>query len=157
LGIREYFDVDVIIAELADQLHIDLTQCERTQLRKVRHSIMRKAFYPALNSSQPQIDAQLIQQALDAWSWFWIGVEATLVFAVAGVGLIASGVYDIGFYTIGVALLAAVIGLPPIHSQCRRYAVAQVRAILDDPGRAAIAQNAFDELSNQASSRRLAA
>jgi hypothetical protein len=157
LGIREHFDVEVIIAELADHLAIDLTHWEKARLQKARHTIMRKAFYPAVSSSQPQIEPQLIQQALDAWSWFWIGVEATLVFTLAGVGLIASGVYDIGFYTIGVALLAAVIGLPPIHTQCRRYAVAQVRAILDDPERAATARNAFNELDGQGSLSRLAA
>jgi hypothetical protein len=157
LGIREHFDVEVIIAELADQLAIDLTHLGKERLLKARPTIMRKAFYPAVSSSQPQIDPQLIQQALDAWSWFWIGVETTLVFTLAGLGLIAGGVYDVGFYTIGVALFSAVIGLPPIHSQCRRYAIAQVRAILDDPVRVAIARNAFNELDSQEPPRRLAA
>ncbi|MEO6434572.1 MAG: hypothetical protein ABIP55_02275, partial [Tepidisphaeraceae bacterium] len=93
----------MIIRELADQLAIDLTSVGKEQLLKCRHSVMRKAFYPFVNGSQPRIDQQLIQQALDAWSWFWIGVEATLLFTLTGLGLITCGVYDVGFFTIGVA------------------------------------------------------
>ena len=157
LGIRECFDIEVIIGELADQLGIDLTPVGKERLQQCRPSVMRKAFYPFVNGSQPQIDPQLVQQALDAWSWFWIGVEATLLFTLTGVGLITSGVYNIGFYTIGVSLLLAVMGLPPIRGQCRRYAVAQVRAILDDPVRATAARTAFDELAGDQITVRLAA
>ena len=58
---------------------------------------MRQAFYPFVSGSQPQVDQQLVQQALDAWSWFWIGVVATLLFSLTGLGLIACGVYGAGF------------------------------------------------------------
>ena len=95
LGIRECFDVEVIIAELAAQLAIDLSLDRRRAIdRSSRHNIMRRAFYPFVSGPQPQIDPQLIQQALDAWSWFWIGIEATLVFTLTGLGLIAGGAYE---------------------------------------------------------------
>ncbi len=84
LGIRECFDVEVILAEFASQLAIDLRSIGYEQLVEQRHSIMRKAFYAYVSGSRPQIDRQLIQQALDAWSWFWVGVEATFVFALTG-------------------------------------------------------------------------
>ena len=157
LGIRECFDIKVIIAELAAQLAMDLTAVAEEQLVKYRHSIMRKAFYPFVSSPQPQIDPQLIQQALDAWSWFWIGVEATLVFVLTGLGLIASGVYEVGFQTIGGALVLAAVGLPAIRGQCRRYAIAQVRAIVVDPARATAVRTAFAELVGNQFADRLAA
>jgi hypothetical protein len=145
LGIRECFDLDVILADMAEQLNIDLAQFDRTLLRRARHGLMRKAFYPFVSGSQAPIDQQLILQALDAWSWFWVGVEATLVFALAAFGLIAFNVHAVGFQILGGVIAFTVIGLPAIRNQCRRFAIAQVRAILEDPARAAIAYHAFAE------------
>jgi hypothetical protein len=146
LGIRECFDVDVVIRELAAQLAIDVTPIAQEQFVENRHAIMRKAFYPFVSGREPSIDPQLIQQALDAWSWFWIGVEGTLVFLLTGLALVAGRVYGVGFQTIGATLLLAAIGLPAMRAQCARYAVAQVRAIVADPARRAAARNAFTEL-----------
>jgi len=147
LGIRECFDVDCVIAELADQLQIDLTPISKEELIESRHAIMRTAFYPYVSGRDPELDPQLIQQALDAWSWFWIGIEATLVFILTGLALIAGGVYAPGFQTIAATLLLSAIGLPTMRNQCRRYAIAQVRAILADPNRKATARAAFANLT----------
>ena len=157
LGIRECFDVEVIIRELAAQAGIDLSLVADGQIRNSRQSIMRKTFYPYVSGSQPHIDSQLVQQALDAWSWLWIGIEATLVFTLTGFGLIAGGALTDGLITIGSALLVAAIGLPAIRSQCERYAIAQVRAIVADPVRAQAVRSALKELSvNQYTDRRAA-
>jgi hypothetical protein len=147
LAIRECFDIEVIIRELAAQTAVDLTPIADEELAKHRHSIMRKAFYPFVSGPQAQVDAQLVQQALDAWSWFWIGIEATFVFTLAGLALIAMGVYAPGFQTTGGTLILAIIGLPAMRGQCRRYAIAQVRAIVAEPARAAVVRSAFDELN----------
>jgi hypothetical protein len=157
LGIRECFDVDIIIGELVAQSSIDLGPIGRDELVKRRHSIMRQAFYPFVSGPRPNIDPQLIQQALDAWSWFWIGVEAWFVCVLTGLGLIAAGAYQVGFETLGGALLFAAIGLPAMHRQCRRYAVAQVRAIVADPDRAADVRRAFAELTGDHAADRKAA
>lgn len=157
LGIRESFDVEVILAEFAARLAIDLDAVGDDQLRRARHSVMRKAFYPFVSGPQPQIDQQLIQQALDAWSWFWVGVEATLVFTLASFALIAFDAYQIGFQTLAVAVALALFGLPAIRTQCKRYAIAQVRAILTDPHRVAVVRSAFAELTGEQTVRRRAA
>jgi hypothetical protein len=157
LAIRECFDIEVIIRELAAQSSIDLTPIAEERLVKHRHSIMRKAFYPFVSGPQPKIDPQLVQQALDAWSWFWIGIEATFVFTLAGLGLIAAGVYAPGFQTTGGTLILALIGLPAMRGQCRRYAIAQVRAIIADSERAIIVRSAFAEFDADRSFGRLAA
>ena len=107
---------------------------------------MRGAFYPFVSGPQPQIDPQLVQQAIDAWSWYWIGIEATYVFIVTGLVLIAGSAYQVGFQTIGLTILVAAMGIPAMRAQCERYAVAQVRAIVSDTARAAVARSAFDEL-----------
>jgi hypothetical protein len=157
LGIRECFDVDVIISELAVQSGIDLGHVQDATIRAARHQVMRKAFYPYVSGSAPEIDAQLIQQALDAWSWLWIGIETTLVFTLTGLALVAGGVLTDGLITIGATLLAAAIALPAIRAQCERYAVAQVRAILADPTRAAVVRVTFAELTGDQYARRRAA
>jgi len=157
LGIRECFDVEVIIGELAAQLAIDITSISEDQLMKYRHGIMRRAFYPFVSGPQPQIDSQLIQQALDAWSWFWVGVEASIVFVLTGLALIAGGVYDVGLQTIGGTLILAAIGLPTMRGQCKRYAIAQVRAIVVDPARANAVRTAFAELTGDRFAGRQAA
>jgi hypothetical protein len=157
LGIRESFDIQVIMTEFASQLGIDLEAISYEQLVERRHAIMRQAFYAYVSGAQPQIDPKLIEQALDAWSWFWVGVEATFVFVLAGLGLVAGDAYAAGLQTMGGAMIFAAVGLPAMRNQCRRYAVAQVRAILAQPSRAAAVRTAFAEFSYGLSTTKLAA
>jgi hypothetical protein len=157
LGIRRCFDIDVIIAEFALQMDVDLTSVDYEQLVRLRPSIMRTAFYPYVSGSRPSIDPQLIHQALDAWSWFWVGVEATFVFIMAGFGLIAGGAFEAGLETLGGTIVVAAIGLPAMRGQCSRYAVAQVRTIVADPVRAAAISAAFAELAQDRYASRWAA
>ncbi len=162
LGIRECFDLEVIIAELAAQLAIDLTPFHEEpfreeQLSASRHHLMRTAFYAYVGGPQPTIDPQLVQQALDAWSWFWIGLEATLVFLIAGLGLVAGGAYEPGLLTLALTLLFALNGLPIMRRQCQRYAIAQVRAIVADPARATAIRTVFAELTGHRPADRRAA
>ena len=65
--------------------------------------------------------------------------------------LIAFDAYRIGFQTLAVAIALAMFGLPTIRSQCMRYAIAQVREILADSQRAAVARAAFNQLTGVAS------
>jgi hypothetical protein len=157
LGIRECFDLDIIIAELAARSSVDLTFVPQSALQQHRHAIMRRAFYPFVTGERPAIDQQLVFQALDAWSWFWIGVEATLVFILTGFGLVAGAAYQPGLIALGSTILLAAIGLPLMRSQCRRYAVAQVRAILADTIRAHTVRNSFAELLGDRQPQRRAA
>jgi hypothetical protein len=157
LGIRECFDIQVIIGELVERLGIDLTALTHEELGRQRHGIMRRTFYPYVSGPQPQIDPHLIQQALDAWSWLWIGIEATLVFVLTGLGLIGAGAYPAGFQILGGTIVVATIGLPAMRGQCRRYAIAQVRAILADPARARAVRAALAELTDERKTIRLAA
>lgn len=157
LGIRECFDIGVIIRGTAEELEIDLGAVDEEELRAARHRVMRKAFYPFVSGAHPAIDQQLVQQALDAWSWFWIGLEATVLFTLTGFGLIACNEFLVGIRTLAAAIGLAALGLPAIRGQCARYAIAQVRAILADPSRESIVRAAFDEFADESVNVRMAA
>ena len=157
LGIRECFDLDIIIAELAARSSVDITFVPQSALQQHRHAIMRRTFYPFVTRERPAIDQQLVFQALDAWSWFWVGVEAALVFTLTSFCLLAGAAYQPGLITVGSTTLLAAIGLPLMRSQCRRYAVAQVREILADPMRAQTVRDTFADLLGVRSPRRHAA
>ncbi len=148
LGIRERFDIEVILAELGHRIGIDVDSVSEEQWLSHRYDLMRQAFYRFTSSHAPQIDEHLIHQALDLWSWFWIAMEATLVFVLTGFALIAVQVYEVGFLIFFGALSLATIGLPLIRSQCKRYAIVQVKAILADPAREVLVRQAFDCLGD---------
>jgi hypothetical protein len=67
---------------------------------------------------------------------------------LAGFGLIALGAYENGFQTVGGTFVVAAIAIPAMRNQCKRYGIAQVRAIVDDPARASAARSAFNELTS---------
>jgi hypothetical protein len=157
LGIRERFDIGVILTELAWQIDIDVDAVSEEQWLAHRHELMRKAFYQFASSKAPQIDEHLIHQALDLWSWFWIVLEASVLFIFTGLVLVSAGAYETGLVTFGGAIAAAAVGLPAIRLQCKRYAVAQVRAILTDPAREVAVHQAFVVLDERHTSWRRAA
>ncbi len=157
LGIRETFDISVIMREFASILDLDVSWLTYEMLQENRHAMMRAMFYTFVSGSRPSIDEKLIYQALDAWSWFWVGLEVTLVFIMGGFTLIASGATIIGIETIAGSIVFAAFALPAMRRQCVRYAIAQVRAIVDDPARAAIVRQVFAELAGEQSASRWAA
>lgn len=143
LGISERFDIGVILPEFAKQLGIEPAEVSETQWLEHRHHTMRSAFYRFASSNSPQIDPHLVHQALDLWSWFWIGLQSVFVFAMASLVLIAMGDYRLGAATLGATLSFASVGLPGIRTHCRRYAIAQVKAIMADPARVAEVRQVF--------------
>lgn len=157
LGIRECFDVEIIIAELADQVHFDLEPLGNDGVRQARSGLMRKAFYPYVSSSAPAIDPQLIHQALDAWSWLWVGIEASVLLTLTGFALVAASARGVGIQLLSCVLAFALVALPAMRRQCQRYAVAQVRAILASPVRAKAIRAVFEELSRETTIVRRAA
>ena len=149
LGLRERFEIDVIIHELARRTDVDFTGISDAELLDHRHEIMRHGFYQFVSGRQPQIDEHLIHRALDLWSWFWIGMEAAVVFVIASFILVATGLYQTGFTSLGITLVLAAMGLPAIRYECRRYAIAQVRAIVADPKRARTVQRLLREVTGE--------
>lgn len=157
LGIRERFEVDVIIHELAYRTGVSLDDVPDEELVRRRYHIMRHGFYQFVSGRRPQIDELLVERALDTWSWFWIVLEAAVVLVLTGFVLIACGVEQTGITVVLASLALSAAGLPTIRSQCRRYAVAQVRAIVDDSERARLVREAFHGLETDRPTIRRAA
>jgi hypothetical protein len=149
LGVRERFDIGVILMELSRHVDIDVDTVPEEQWLIHRHELMRKAFYQFASSKSPRIDEHLIHQALDLWSWFWIVLEASALFVCTGLGLVCAGVYETGLIIFVGAIGVGAVGLPAIRVQCKRYAIAQVRAILADPAREATIRQAFAVLDER--------
>lgn len=157
LGIRERFDIDVVVHELATRLGLDLSLAPDGELERRRHQLMRQTFYRYVSGDAPAVDPQLIHHALDAWSWFWIALEATVLFVVTSLTLVAFGAQAIGIRLLLATLVAAGLGLPTLRGQCRRLAIAQVRAILADERRKEEVRMALQSLlPAEAPSRRAA-
>lgn len=157
LGIRERFDIDVILSELARRVGIEVDDVTESEWLLHRHDLMRTTFYRFASKQSPQIDAHLIHQALDLWSWFWVGIETTCVFVLTSFTLIAAGAREAGLITFGMTLLLATVGLPVIRLQCKRAAIAQVRAILADLTREILVREAFSRLGRSNGRRQRAA
>ncbi|QDU56053.1 hypothetical protein [Aeoliella mucimassa] len=146
LGIRERFDLDVILRALARGTQTDYHQFSEATLLKHRYDLMKRCFYQYVNGRRPQIDELLIERALDMWSWFWVGIETTVVFVATSFIYIACGQLSSGMTLFGTTLAFATLGLPAIRDECRRYALAQVREILAEPERAEQVREAFAKL-----------
>ncbi|QDU87644.1 hypothetical protein Pla175_10100 [Pirellulimonas nuda] len=157
LGIRERFDIDVILHRLAGRTGVDLTGVPDEALVRRRHRLMRDAFYSHTGGRHAVVDESLVHQALDAWSWFWVGLEAATVLSVVSLLLVACGAQAVGLKTLAWSIAFAVIGLPMLRNQCKRYAWAQVSVIVSDTKRAEQVRRAFDCLDDRDESVRLAA
>lgn len=78
--IRYRFDTRHILYPLAKASGLPLTKEQEKQIRRTRRDAMYAVFYPYAGFKDPKIDSQLIRNALDAWGWFWVAVEAVCVF-----------------------------------------------------------------------------
>ena len=74
-------------------------------------------------------------------------MEAAVVFVIASFVLVSTGLYQTGIASLAITLSLAALGLPVIRNECRRYAIAQVRAIVADPQRAAHVRRVFDTVA----------
>src|SRR6185437_1839633 len=80
--VRAFFDHYCILVPMAllAGSHIDSAKYER--IESTRNRLMRETFYEYATSTKgAKIDTHLITQALTAWSWYWICVEAKIVLA----------------------------------------------------------------------------
>jgi hypothetical protein len=86
-GIRKRFDRKHILFPLATLVGHPLTDCQRKVVIAKRHDLMREVFYRYASSraDAPLVDKHEIEHALDAWSWFWVCIEAPVFLTIAGI------------------------------------------------------------------------
>jgi len=142
--IRRYFDTRHILFRMASSVGLALDPSTRKRICSIREPLMYRVFYRYAGFADPKIDKQLIRTALDHWGWFWVGVEAGILFAITSIILLALQAQTQLHICLLLLLLSGILLLvqwPP----CRESAAREVEAILDDPERKAGISGALAE------------
>jgi hypothetical protein len=87
LGIRRRFDLKVILIPLCERVGTPITKEIETKMAQRRDALMHAVFYKYASSraDKPLVDKHDIEHALNAWSWFWVFVEAIFYFGVGAI------------------------------------------------------------------------
>jgi hypothetical protein len=147
LGIRRRFDRKSILVPLAQRVGAEVTNEKEKRIAEHRDELMHSVFYKYASSraDNPLVDRHDIEHALNAWSWFWVFIEAIFYF---GVGSIIA--WRLGSHTLAsdfgiVSLLSLVIAVIQ-RTRLDSYARPQIESIAADPTAAYDVRNVFDAL-----------
>ena len=143
--IRYRFDVYHILYPLAKAIGLPLTKNQKKWIWINRRNAMYTIFYSYAGFKDPKIDLQLIRNALDAWGWFWVAVEAVFMFTIT---LVIVTVLRQWLY-VSICLGANVFLLVFLLYQgfiCKRNALREVDAIVADTTRNKEIRNYFQNL-----------
>jgi hypothetical protein len=147
LRIRRRFDVKNILIPLSQRVGAATTTKKEAQIREHRDDLMHTVFYKYASSGakNPLVDRHDIEHALNAWSWFWVFVEAIVYFAVGAIIGFSFGSPQLG---LGFVVVCAALVIFAVVQSFRlpRYARPQVASIANDPTAAYDVKNTFDAL-----------
>jgi hypothetical protein len=134
-GIRRRFDVEHVLLPLALATGVKLKPSQIRNLARNRADLMAKVFY-AYASGTPEkalIDKHYITMALDQWSWYWVLVEANVIFAVTAVIFFVEQKPQWTAWLLTTLLLGLVL-LTYMKGQCAEYARSEIDEILKVKG-----------------------
>jgi hypothetical protein len=147
LGIRRRFDVKIILIPLAKRVGSVVTKDKVDKIAKHRDELMHAVFYKYASgrADKPLVDKHDIEQALNAWSWYWVFVEATFYFGVGAIVAwwLGSGSLASTFTGISVILLAVAFVQ---RIRLANYARPEIDSIVADPTASYDVKNQFDAL-----------
>jgi len=147
LGIRRRFDRKSILIPLARAVGYEVTKDSERKIRKQRQELMHAVFYRYASSraEKPLVDKHDIEYALNAWSWFWVFVEAVFYF---GIGAIIAWRVDSGRLAVGFAVVSAVVLVLSMIQRLRldRYSRPEIETIASDRTAAYEIKARFDAL-----------
>ena len=131
--IRARFDRKHIIQPLASAVNLPLNDRQMNVIMKEHDRYMRNLFYKYTSSKaeKPLVDKHDVEQALESWSWFWVGLEGAVIWLMG-----SSLAFAIGseakpwVFVILLTTYVTLMGL--IWPFLKRRARAQVEAIADD-------------------------
>jgi hypothetical protein len=146
-GIRRRFDRKSILIPLFQRVGCVVTKDKEVKIAQQRDRLMRAVFYRYASSrdDHPLVDKHDIEHALDAWSWFWVFVEA--IFYV-GVGAIIAwwlGSRNLAVIFAGVSIALLVLAFAQ-RARLDRYARPQIDTIAADPTASYDIKRKFDAL-----------
>lgn len=146
-GIRRRFDRKSILVPLSQRVGSLVNEDKEAKIGEHRDKLMRAVFYKYASSraDNPLVDKHDIEHALNAWSWFWVFVEAVAYFGLGTIIAWWLGSNDLAriFAIISVTLL--ILALLQ-RARLGRYARPQIDRIVADPVAAADIKQHFDAL-----------
>jgi hypothetical protein len=144
LRIRQRFDCKEILLPLARKVG---STASTKKIAGKRDELMHSVFYKYASSGAdtPLVDRHDIEQALNAWSWYWAFVEGVFYFGVGALTAWLLGSPDL-FFTL-IAVSAALLLLSLLQRiRLARYARPQIDTIAADPTAAYSVKKQFDAL-----------
>jgi hypothetical protein len=132
LRIRARFDLANILLPLTALTGVHLTAPKLNVLATQRVSLMSQLFYRYASSTleTPLVDKHDIQQALSAWSWFWISLEGATIWLSLYIISCLYQDWTIASAFAGILLISVFLGLL-IYPRLERRARSQVERIAD--------------------------
>jgi len=134
--IRRNFDIQEILIPMAQKTVGPVSDHLARQIERYREHLMGKVFYEFASSSPNRavIDPHLIHNALDQWSWFWAFFEGVTILTSSCLVLFLAGAFTVALIILA-GIVAGVILLIWMRSQCDKNAAAEIAAILASPER----------------------
>jgi hypothetical protein len=147
LRIRSEFDTRWILIPMALLSSATLTSAQFEKLRAERGRLMDDVFYAYASGSakRQMIDDHAITQALTAWSWYWLCVEAIAVVIPTAAILAFSG-QSFWVESLLAIVLSLMLMMRVFRADCAKYADSQVRQILNDISRRTAVAATFNAL-----------
>lgn len=132
-GLRRRFDFNNILLPLAEKVGFQPTPTQMSAMKDNRKELMYEVFYKYASSrDENQIAGRHnVEHAMDAWSWFWWPIEASVFVFVAAIGAVAFGGYQIAVIFVGITLLLPLAALF-MYPNLRQRAKPQISAIAAD-------------------------
>lgn len=147
LGIRKRFDKTYILVPLAKLVGVTLTLVQTQKLIANRHDLMQATFYKYASSraKEPLVDKHDIEHALNAWSWFWVFLEATIFWSIASAIAFAFGGNGLGWSALGVVVVAIGAAFAQ-YPRLKTYARREIATIARDSDAERSVRNIFNAL-----------
>ncbi|MCH8348142.1 MAG: hypothetical protein IH901_06590 [Proteobacteria bacterium] len=148
IGIRKYFDLYIILLPLGSLSGSKASILTLEKLNVNRLAIMGQVFYKfcSVTAKNSPVDKHLIQNALTAWSWFWVlleGLAIWLIFLLISVFFFESHIASKWFLAI---IIFYLLPLRLIFQRCISYATAEVNSIIDNKKAKEHVKKKFNEL-----------
>lgn len=129
-GIRSRFDRHSILLPLAVLTGTKLSPIQLNTLRSSRDTIMRQVFYRYTSSKadKPLVDKHDIEQALGAWSWYWVLVEGIVIFLATALTAFFFSAPQLGLYLVFFVMICWLLA-DVQFKRLESYARPQIEAI----------------------------
>jgi hypothetical protein len=147
-GIRSHFDIYRILIPLCGSVGVPVDSTFRDKLRGKRHKAMSRTFYRYASFEEPSISKAAVLGAIDLWTWYWILLEAIVMFIIACIVLVAVKAYAGSVLLLTMAFICALV-FATYFEVCGRRADAQIDEIVSDPQRASAIRDELNVLRYQ--------